>query len=258
MRGQPPSQLDPAADFPVQVSVIMPAYNAERALEQAVLTVRKQTLTDWELLLIDDGSTDGTVALARELARTDPRIILLQQGQNTGAAQARNRGIREARGRFIAFLDADDGWVPDKHARQLAFMQDRDAALSYSGFWRVRGTRRTRIAVPSVITHSQLLRGNVIGCLTVIYDSAQLGRVEMPDLALRQDYATWLQILRTLPQAHGLDEPLAENFQTRGSLSSNRIRAAFATWGVYRREGLGPMAASFCLASHIWGRIRRG
>ncbi|SFR15599.1 glycosyltransferase family 2 protein [Poseidonocella sedimentorum] len=240
------------------VSVIMPAWCAAPWLERAVLSVRNQTRTDWELFIVDDASTDDTAAIATRLARDDPRIRLLAQPRRSGAAQARNRAISQAAGRYIAFLDADDCWLPEKLETQIAFMERVGAGLSYTGFWRARGEKRREVAVPESVDHAALLRGNIIGCLTAVYDRERLGTRLMPDLPLRQDYALWLEILRELPRAHGLTTPLAVHHATPGSLSSRRLRAAAATWQVYRREGLGRGAASLCLGRHLLRRLARG
>lgn len=238
------------------VSVIMPAFRATATLAVAVASVQSQTLPDWELLIVDDGSGDGTLEMAEGLAAQDPRIRVFRLEVNGGAARARNCAIKAARGRFIAFLDADDLWLPEKLDRQITFMRQTGAALCYSGFWREREGRRRQVFVPPSVTHAELLGGNVIGCLTAIYDSAQLGKVLMPDLRMRQDYALWLAILRRTPQALGLAEPLAVHRRHRGSLSANALRGAVATWRMFRQaEGLGRTRATLCLARHLLNRI---
>lgn len=235
----------------------MPAWRAAGTLAASVASVQAQTRGDWELIIIDDASEDATADLARALAAADPRITVLQQASNGGAAQARNRGIRAARGRYVAFLDADDLWLPAKLERQIGFMQQTGAALSYTGYLRDSGGVQRPVRIPDTVTHAQLLRGNVIGCLTAIYDSAVLGRVEMPDLRLRQDYALWLTILRTVPMAQGLPEVLAIHHRHAGSLSAGLLRGLRATWAVYRQaEGLSRLQAAGCLAAHVLNRVR--
>jgi teichuronic acid biosynthesis glycosyltransferase TuaG len=236
------------------VSIIMPAYNAARFLRRAVASVLAQTYADWELIVVDDGSRDDTWAVASALAQ-DPRIMVLSQPRNTGAAKARNRAIAVAKGRYIAFLDADDEWSPDKLALQTAFMQRTGATFSFTGYWREREGRRRYVTAPERLTRSALLRRNRIGCLTAVYDRAHLGTVLMPDMALRQDYALWLDLLlRT--DAHGLNQPLATLHQHRGSLSSARLRAARATWAMYRNHAkLPPVRAAVCLLTHLTGRL---
>lgn len=237
------------------VSVIMPAWQAAATLAAAIASVQAQSLVDWELLLVDDASDDQTVAIAAALAAADTRIRVLRQPSNRGTAQARNRGIHAARGRYIAFLDADDLWLPDKLERQISFMADTGTALSYTGFWREVAGQRRQVRVPARVDHAALLRGNVIGCLTAIYDSAALGKVLMPDLRMRQDYALWLKILRLCPEARGLDIPLAVHRRRAESLSSGLWRSFRATWVMYRKaEGLGAVPALFYLVCHLMNR----
>lgn len=220
------------------ISILMPIYNARSTLEASVASVLDQSCPDWELLMIEDGSTDGSAALAAHLAAGDPRLRLLCPGGNRGAAQARNHGLEHARGRYIGFLDADDRWHRDKLARQLAFMRATGVALSYTGCERVtpEGRLIVRQAVPEHLDYAAMLGPNRISCLTAIYDSARLGRQPMPDLPLQHDYGLWLRLLRIGGPAAGLNEVLASYRVGRGSLSSSKIRAVRDIWRVWRRE----------------------
>jgi teichuronic acid biosynthesis glycosyltransferase TuaG len=241
------------------VSVIMPVFNAEETVARAVASVQAQDYPDWELVLIEDGSSDGSADLCADLAAADPRIRILRQPRNSGAAVARNSGLKIARGRYIAFLDADDEWLPEKLSCQLAFMQARGAHFSYTGFWRQRGTERHQVRVPERIDRNRLLKGNVIGCLTALYDRAHFGRVEMPALRLRQDFALWLKLLERGEVAHGLDRPLAVHHVHPNSLSAPKGRAIRATWQMYRSHlGLSPMRAGWYLSNHLLRRLLRG
>lgn len=244
-----------------RISVIMPALNAAAHLARAVASVKAQTRHDWELIIADDGSCDGTLALAASFAAADPRIKVLRRREAAprGAGAARNRAIKAAQGRYLAFLDADDEWVPDKLHRQVGRMEAEGLALTFTGFWRDRGARRHEIKVPEGVTRAGLLAGNVMGTLTVVCDRAQLGKVAFPDLPLRQDYALWLDLLRRTHRAQAIQAPLAVAHVTPGSLSSNRWRAVRATWRMYRDYvGLGHLAAAGCLTSHLMRRLWRG
>lgn len=230
----------------VAVTVLMPVHNAAATLRQAVASVRAQSRGDWELILIDDASTDGSGALAQELAGEDARIRLLTLPQNLGAAAARNHGLAQARGRFIAFLDADDRWHPEKLARQLEFMARTGAALSFTGYSRVAadGRRIAAVQVPESVDHATLLRRNLLGCLTVIYDSRACGRVPMPGLRRQHDFALWLDLTRRFGPARGLNQDLATYRVAPGSLSGSRLAAARDLWRVYRQcEGLSALSA---------------
>ena len=169
------------------VSVVTPVWNAAATLRATVASVRAQTLPDWELTLVDDASTDGSREIARALAAEDARIRLLVRERNGGAAAARNDAIRAARGRLVAFLDADDRWYPEKLARQAEFMAGHGHALVFSAYRRVDAAGRPLGVVrpPPRVSREQLLRGNVIGCLTAVYDSAVFGRAEMPEIRRR-------------------------------------------------------------------------
>lgn len=241
-----------------QVSVLLPAYNAESFLARAVQSVRNQSFVDWELLIVDDGSADGTAWLATVEAEGDPRIFVYSQQRNMGAAAARNLALDHARGRYIAFIDADDEWLPQKLEAQLAHLQETGASFGYCGFWRVINGQRRRINVPEQVTRDQLLYGNVIGCLTAIYDSAVLGKTRMPDFALSHDYALWLDLLEHGP-ALGINQPLAIYHRQERSLSSNAWHSAKGTWGIYRNYlKMSRRDAARCLSAHLLKRTFRG
>ncbi len=236
------------------VSVVTPVWNATATLAATVASVQAQTLPDWELLLVDDASTDGSPDLAAALAAADPRIRLLPRATNGGAAAARNDAIRASRGRLLAFLDADDLWYPEKLARQTGFMAAHGHALVYSGYRRIDAAGRPlgTVRPPLRVTRAELLRGNVIGCLTAVYDTAVFGRVEMPRIRRRQDYGLWLELLKSVPAAHGLPEPLADYRVAPASLSGGKLGAARDTWALYREvEGLSRPRAAFYLAHNL-------
>lgn len=236
------------------VSVIMSAYNSADVLPRAIASVQAQSFTEWELIIVDDGSTDGTYAVASEFAGHDPRIRVFAQGANRGVAIARNKAINAANARYIAFLDADDTWLRHKLERQIGWMQSEGIAFSFSAFLRGHGAEWSLSPVPAKVSYSELLRGNVIGCLTAVYDAEVLGNLQMPELRRRQDYALWLRILNELPFAHGLDEPLAcyHCDPDRASLSSNLIKSVIGTLRVYlHEEGLSWPKAVWCLFRHL-------
>ncbi|MEB8386333.1 glycosyltransferase family 2 protein [Rhodobacteraceae bacterium KMM 6894] len=241
------------------VSVLMPVFNDAATLPIAVASVRAQSHEAWELLLVDDGSTDGTGAVAARLAAEDPRIRVLSMPANGGAAAARNMGLAHSRGRYIALLDADDSWHPDKLTRQLAFMAATGAKLSFTGYSRVspEGARIERVHVPDSVDYQTLLGRNIMGALTVIYDAEALGRVPMPDLPRQHDFALWLRLTRLHGPAYGLDEDLATYLVRPGSLSGNKRRAACDAWRVYRQcEGLALLPALRHFASYTYYGLR--
>ena len=254
---------------PPAISIVMPAWQAEATLAEAVASVQAQSRPDWELIVAPDG-TDAEARAMREvlepLAAADPRIrILPGPGRRSGAGATRNRALAAARGRYLAFLDADDSWLPEKLARQLAFMEAEGAALSFTAYRRVRagqGGAGRIVHVPGRIDHAGLMRGNVIGALTVVLDreliEPGMGPISMPEIPMRQDFALWLRILRHVPLAHGLDEVLAVHVRRPGSLSAGLLRPSLWTWRMLRQEeGLGPFAAGAATLSHLAGRLLR-
>lgn len=243
------------------VSVITPVWDAVTTLEASVASLQAQTRGDWEMILIDDGSRDGGGALAVRLAAKDPRLRVLGWEDNRGAAAARNAGIRAARGRFVSFLDADDLWRPEKLEVQIGYMERTGAAFTFAACQRIDAAGRPLgiVRAPARVDYATLLKGNVIPCQTAAYDRLHFGSVEMPDLRRRQDYGLWLQLLRAGGEAHGLPEVLADYRVRPGSLSSNKLRAARATWAVYREaEGIGRVRSAWYLAHNLArGAVKR-
>lgn len=219
------------------VSVVIPVFNAAGTLEGTVASVQAQGLTDWEALLIDDGSTDASPAIVARLAAADPRLRPLRSAGQEGAGPARNLGIAAARGRFIAFLDADDRWHPRKLELQLAAMQAAGLPFSCTAYERVdaaSGARRV-VGVPARASRGDLLKTNTVACSTAIYDRAHFGPRAMPALRRRQDFALWLDLLRDTPAVLGLPLILMTYREHPASLSAAKGRAARDTWTLYRQ-----------------------
>jgi len=248
--GSPTASLLPGRPA---VSVVTPVWNAAATLAATVASVRAQSFADWEMLLVDDGSTDGSGALAARLAAEEPRIRILGHARNLGAAAARNRAIRAARGRWIAFLDADDLWRPEKLALQIQFMRAQGHPLTFTAYRRIAADGRPlgTVRPPASVTREGLLRGNVIGCLTAVYDAEYFGKVEMPPIARRQDYGLWLELLRRTAHAHALPQVLADYRVHPGSLSAGKAGAARDTWRFYREhERLPRLRAAWYFAQY--------
>ena len=235
------------------VSIITPAYNAERFVGETVRSVQAQTLGDWEMLIADDASPDGTRHVVEGLARDDARVRYIALERNGGPALARNAALARARGRYIAFLDSDDLWLPAKLERQIAFMRERDCAMSYTAFRRISvdGARIGRlIEVPRSLTYRQLLKNTAIATLTCVVDRRMTGPFAMTDAGY-DDYILWLSLLRRGFVAHGLQEDLARYRVVGGSISSKPRRSAAWTWRVYREiEGLDLVPAAWCMAHY--------
>ncbi len=228
------------------ISVIVPVYNAEKYIEETVASVLGQTFGDWELLLVENGSTDGTWSLLQRLARRDARIRIFRQEESKGAASARNRGLFEAKGRYIAYLDADDLWHPAKLERQLAFMQEKQAAFSFTGYEfgdeNAKGTGKV-VVVPETMNYKQALKNTTIFTSTVMFDTKKLEKkyLEMPQIK-SEDTALWWKVLRPggaegtcTEQAWGLNENLVLYRRPAVSLSSNKLEAIRRIWNLYRK-----------------------
>jgi teichuronic acid biosynthesis glycosyltransferase TuaG len=208
------------------VSIVTPVYKAERYIEETIRSVQAQTYRDWELLLVDDCSPDHSREIIERLAADDDRIRYYRLEQNSGAAVARNTAIGKARGQYLAFLDSDDHWEPEKLDRQTHFMQQKGCAFSYTRIRMTDSEGRTtkdNISVPERISYSGLLRQTVIATSTVMIDRRLTGNFSMPLRRGGQDYATWLQILRRTGYAYGINESLTVYRTSNDSLSSNKL-----------------------------------
>ena len=237
------------------VSIIVPVYNVEGFISETMESVVNQTYPCWELLLVEDGSSDGTAAVIEEYVsqRKEERIRLIRQPSNMGAARARNRGLQEARGRYIAYLDADDLWMPRKLELQLAFMESRGAAFAFTGYEfadeNARGTGKV-VRVPQTLSYRQAVSNTTIFPTTVMFDTEKISRelLEMPVMK-SEDTALWWKVLRNGYTAWGLDENLALYRRAGKTLSSNKLEAIRRIWKLYRdAEGLGVLRSAwhFC------------
>ena len=218
------------------ISIVMPAYNAAQYIEQSIESVLKQSYTNWELIIVDDCSIDDTYKIVEKLCITEERIKLFRMNENSGVAMARNFAISMSRGKYIAFLDSDDLWLPDKLEKQLNLMREKKAVISYTAYRQFSMEKvGNLVSVPEQVTYKQLLKGNVIGCLTVMLDKERIGNLQMKK-ARHEDYILWLDILKKGNIAYGLQEDLARYRKSETSLTSNKKRSALWTWQVYRQH----------------------
>lgn len=207
------------------VSIVVPVYNAGRFLEQTLQSVIRQDFTDWELLLINDCSTDNSVEIIQS-HDDDKRIRLVNLEKNSGAAVARNRGIALARGKYIAFLDSDDVWMTDKLGKQVDFMEKGNHAFCFTEIRMTDedGTPVSKVRnIPERVDYRYLLHKTVIATSSVMLNKAYFGQFSMPLRRSGQDYATWLMLLRKVPYAYCLQEPLVNYRVVKKSLSSNKL-----------------------------------
>lgn len=209
-----------------KVSVIMPSYNTGKIICESIDSILSQTYTNLELLISDDRSSDTeTIEILKDYASKDSRVKVFFLEKNGGAGIARNNSIQQATGRYIAFCDSDDRWLPEKLERQLAFMQEKNCCLSFTSYFTCTydGTIKGKVIVPKTLTLSQEKKDNKIGCLTAIYDTQKHGKFYMPTIRKRQDWALFLNILKQCHQAYAIQEPLAIYRDVPGSISSNKL-----------------------------------
>ena len=210
------------------VSIITPSFNSANYICHTVESVLNQSYTNWELLIVDDCSTDNSREIIQSYVNKDSRIKLICLEKNSGAAVARNTGIEEARGRFIAFLDSDDTWHPEKLEKQLHFMLNNDYAFTYTQYHQVNenGDLIGDLYFPKRTNYHNLLKTCVIGCLTAMYDSHKIGKIYFPLIRKRQDYALWLKILKQIDYAYCVPMDLASYTVRSDSISANKIGRA--------------------------------
>ena len=237
------------------VSIITACYNSENYISETINSVLNQTYQNWELLIVDDCSTDNTKSLIKKFQKTEKRIKLFQLNENSGAAVARNKAIKEAKGTFIAFLDSDDNWLPKKLELQLEFMISNNYNLTHTSYELIdhQGNSLKKTIVPAkILGYKDMLYSNKIGCLTAIYNQSKIGKKYMPLLRKRQDYALWLKILKTGEKAYGLAEVLSQYRNTENSISNNKLNLIKWNWKLLREvENLSFIKSVYYLSCNI-------
>ena len=220
----------------VLVSIITPTYNSLQFIADTIQSILNQTYTNWELLITDDCSTDGTWELLQKYQNQDDRIKIFRLEKNSGSGVARNNSIKNAQGRFIAFCDSDDQWLPDKLSKQIFFMKKKDCALSYSSYKVIDefGNNQGQVLSKEKVDYKIMLRNNYIGCLTAMYDTQKVGKLYMPEIRKRQDWALWLKILKMTDTAYGIRETLAIYRKHNNSVSTNKIKLIKYNYEIYR------------------------
>lgn len=223
------------------ISVIMAAYNAENTIAQAISSVLKQTYADWELIVIDDCSKDGTASIIKNIASIDSRVRLLPNEQNIGVSETRKRGLLEAHGNWVAIIDSDDLWAVDKLEKQITFQNEVNADLVYTGsaFINSDGSQIDwYLRAPKSITYKQLLKQNLISNSSALVRKELYTKYYATGDDMHEDFAIWLGILKSGGRACGVDEPLLIYRIAQGSKSGNKLKAAKMNWNTYRYVGL--------------------
>lgn len=220
------------------ISVITPVYNAETYISVTIDSVMNQTYSNLEHILVDDCSSDMSETIIKKLAEKDSRIKYIKLKENSGAAVARNKGLENAKGRYIAFIDSDDIWKKEKLEKQLSFMKSNQHVFTYTNYETITvegEIKKNNMRVPDKINYTGLLKNTAIACSTVMIDQKAIGKFRMPLVRKGQDTATWLTILRNLPYAYGMQDIMTSYRKVPGSISSNKVEALKRTWNTYYR-----------------------
>lgn len=222
----------------VLVSVIMPTYNCRKYIAQSIDSVINQTISDWEIQIVDDCSTDNTYEVLMPYIKKYSNIHYYKLSENSGPAVARTEAIKRATGKYIAFLDSDDLWYPDKLEKQIAFMEKTGTNFSCTAYECMNSNGESlgyALIPPKKTSYKSCIRlSNPIGNLTVMYDQSLLGKFEVPMIKKRNDFALWLQILKVVPYCYGMEEVLgAYRLGREGSVSSNKLKQIKYHWQLY-------------------------
>jgi len=243
------------------VTIIMPVHNGEKFIAQSIESVIVQSYKDWELVIVDDASSDKSYEISLGYASIDSRIQVIKSEINLKVARARNLALSKAKGRFIAFLDSDDVWLPTKLDKQIKYMLANNVVLSYAAYYKMdeSGKIFDVVGVPLETNYKTLLKTCVIGCLTAVYDTKFIGLLEMSEMTKREDFALWLDILRSGEYvACGIQEPLGKYRVYSGQSSGRKASMALENWKLYRKiEGLGFFVATYYFINYLVRGVMR-
>lgn len=243
------------------VSIITPTYNSKRFIKETIDSVISQTCTNWELIIVDDHSSDNSAEYIKKLIKNDARIRFFVLEQNMGAAEARNKALEIAKGKYIAFLDSDDIWLSNKLEQQLNFMQKNNYAFTFTAYrlFSENGTHEYGIIhVPKEIDYNGYCKNTIIGCLTVMIDKEQTGDFRMKNISSSHDMALWLEIMKRGHKVYGLDEVLAKYRLVSNSNTAKKYKAAKDVWKVYREiEKLSLIKSSWYFIHYLFNAIKK-
>lgn len=243
------------------VSIITPCYNSEDFLGETIKSVISQTYVYWEMIIVDDNSSDCSRKIIEGFASKEDRITPIFLDYNTGPAKARNVALSQAKGRYIAFLDSDDLWSSEKLERQIDFMEKSNIAFSFTTYTRIEqsGSKKLGdIIAPKVMSYKSYLSNTIIGCLTVMLDRNIIRNIRMKDLRSSHDMALWLDIMKQGFRAYGLNQNLARYRVVETSNTAQKWRAAIDVWFVYRRvEKLNLIYSLYCFIGYVFNAIKK-
>ena len=243
------------------VSIITPSYNSKRFIKETIDSVLSQTYQNWEMIIVDDCSKDGSVEYIKNIIKNDERIKIIALSKNVGAAEARNKALDIAKGRYIAFLDSDDVWYENKLEEQIKFMKENNYAFTYTAYIPISEDGKEEykpIYVPDKLNYEQYCKNTIIGCLTVIIDKSIVGEFKMPNIKSSHDMALWLLIMKRGFNAYGLNKILAKYRLVSNSNTSKKFKAAKDVWRVYRDiERLNILKSSWYFCNYIYNALKK-
>ncbi len=233
------------------VSIITPTFNSASYIAETIQSVQNQSYTNWEMIIVDDCSTDATLEIIKKIQETESRIQLHRLQKNSGSGIARNIGIQYSKGKYLAFLDADDLWMPNFIKKSIQTIQVTNIHFVFASYKRSDENLNyiySDFIAPKQVTYSDVLKSNSIGCLTAFLDIETLGKKYMPSIRKRQDMGLWVQYLKEIPYAYGIQEPLATYRIRQNSLSRKKTDLIKFQWEFYRNvEGLSVIKSTYYL-----------
>lgn len=220
-----------------KVSIITANYNGEKYIIDTIKSVLSQTHKNWEMIIIDDASSDNSCNIINNFCKKDKRIRFIKLEQNSGPAVTRNKGIELANGRYITFIDNDDLWHKNFLQTMVSFIEKNNITFAYASYERKNESLEKDFGtfiVPEKVSYYDILKSCPISCLTAMYDTSKIGKMYMPNILKRQDYGLWLRILKKVKYAYGVKTPLAIYRIRPNSVSRNKLKAASYQWKIYR------------------------
>ena len=236
------------------ISIIMPAYNCEKYIEDAINSVIAQTYNSWELIVIDDGSKDNTIKIVEGLSDKDKRIRFYKNEKNLGVSETRNKGISFAKGDWIAFLDSDDMWEPVKLEKQFEIVEQKTEEFLFTGSSYINEEGKPFkgiFEVPEKVKYKRLRNQNVISCSSVLVKKKYFENIKMEKDEMHEDYAVWLRILKLGVTAYGVNEPLLIYRISRNSKSGDKFKTVKMTYKVFRFIGINPIGSAYFMMRHV-------
>ena len=244
------------------VSIITPVYNCEKLIEETIKSVINQTYSNWEMILVDDCTLDKSFLIIQKYMKKDNRIKYFKLKENSGAAVARNKALKESKGRFIAYLDADDKWKNNKLEKQVNFMLDNNYAFTCTDYEKIdeKGNSLKIVKIPKKVNYNLFLRNTIIQTVGVMVDTKITGKdiLYMPNIRRRQDAATWCQLLKSGYDCYEVPEVLSYYRVVSNSLSSNKIKAIKMNWYWYRKiEKLSLLKTCYCFIGYAFNAVKK-